>query len=418
MTGKTSTGDKLLERLRTNRLDVGSALPIFFDCDSYLLQFSLLRRFFSSGCYRLFVRIPMNVLEGLNLYSIKSLKVGAAQLALIAGISVFGVPAHAETAPTQAGVQAPAATTSSRTSAAAKRRAAAAKARAARARAAAKTLADAKMPHYRVDEDGNVVPDLRAAAAIIYDPTSGKVLWEEHSQDERSIASITKVMTAVVFLESATDLDQQVQIARSDTFAASTTYLRANDRVRLVDLLHLLLLPSDNAAARALARLSPLGYDGFIARMNQKAKDLGLDHTSYADSSGLNSDNVSSAYDMARLISFAAEDDRIGPIMRTPEYTFRTAVGRIITVHSTNQILRAGDVEVRGGKTGFIAKAGYCLATLLRLPQGGPSLAVVVLGANSNPGRFWETRHLLAWLAERTNLFGLSTSAVAPAASK
>jgi serine-type D-Ala-D-Ala endopeptidase (penicillin-binding protein 7) len=356
--------------------------------------------------------------EGLNLYPVKSLRVGAAQLALVAGISIFAAQAQAATVSSQAGVaEAPAASTSGRT-ATARRRATAAKARAARARAAAKTLAEAKMPHFRVDGDGNVVPDLRAAAAIIYDPTSGKVLWEEHSQDERSIASITKVMTAVVFLESATDLEQQVQIARSDTFAASTTYLRSNDRVRLIDLLHLLLLPSDNAAARALARLSPLGYDRFIARMNQKAKDLGLDHTSYADSSGLSSDNVSSAYDMARLISFAAEDDRIGPIMRTPEYTFRTAVGRIITVHSTNQILRAGDVEVRGGKTGFIAKAGYCLATLLRLPQGGPSLAVVVLGANSNLGRFWETRHLLAWLAERASLLGLSTAAVAPSASQ
>ena len=84
-------------------------------------------------------------------------------------------------------------------------------------------------------------------------------------------------------------------------------------------------MPSDNAAARALARVSPLGYDGFIARMNQKADDLGLDHTAYADPSGLLSDNISSAYDMARLIAFAAEDDRIGPIMRTPEYSFRTA---------------------------------------------------------------------------------------------
>jgi len=66
--------------------------------------------------------------------------------------------------------------------------------------------------------------------------------------------------------------------------------------------------------------------------------------------------------------------------MRTPEFSFRTAAGRSIAVHSTNQILRAGDVDVRGGKTGFIGRAGYCLATLLRLPQGGPSLAVVVLG--------------------------------------
>ena len=160
--------------------------------------------------------------------------------------------------------------------------------------------------------------------------------------------------------------------------------------------------------------MSPLGYDGFIARMNQKAKDLGLEHTHYADTSGLNAGNVSSAYDMARLISYAAEDDRIGPIMRTPEFTFRTGAGRIITVHSTNQILRAGDVDVRGGKTGFIAAAGYCLATLLKLPQGGPSLAVVVLGANSNPGRFWETRHLLTWLSDRAALYGLATPAVVP----
>jgi serine-type D-Ala-D-Ala endopeptidase (penicillin-binding protein 7) len=262
------------------------------------------------------------------------------------------------------------------------------------------------------------VPDIRAAAAIIYDPATGKVLWEENSQDERSIASITKVMTAIVFLESATDLNQEVLITRADTLRASTTYLKTNDRLRVADLLHLLLLPSDNAAARALARISPLGYDGFIARMNQKAEDLGLEHTAYVDPSGLLADNISSAYDMARLIAFAGEDDRIGPVMRTPEYSFRTLgprAGRIITVRSTNQILRAGagDIEVRGGKTGFISKAGYCLATLLKLPQGGPSLAVVVLGANSNLGRFWETRHLLSWLSARTQVLGLAAPAVA-----
>src|SRR6185295_17579810 len=272
----------------------------------------------------------------------------------------------------------------------------------------ARALAEASTPRYRTDESGNVVPDIRAAAAIIYDPATGKVLWEENSQDERSIASITKVMTAIVFLESATDLDQEVLITRADTLRASTTYLKTNDRIRVADLLHLLLLPSDNAAARALARISPLGYDGFIARMNQKAEDLGLEHTAYVDPSGLLADNISSAYDMARLIAFAGEDDRIGPIMRTPEYSFRTVplkgTGRIITVHSTNQILRAGDVDVRGGKTGFISAAGYCLATLLKLPQGGPSLAVVVLGANSNLGRFWEARHLLSWVTARAQL--------------
>src|SRR4051812_1783118 len=285
----------------------------------------------------------------------------------------------------------------------------------ARAVALAREMAGTPLQRYKMDASGVMVPDLRAAAAIVYDPATNQILWEENSASQRSIASITKMMTAVVFMEGNPDLSDAVTVARSDVFQASTTHLKMNDRVTTDDLLHLLLIASDNAAARALARVSPLGYDGFIARMNQKAKDLGLDHTHYADPSGLNADNVSSAYDMARLISYAAEDDRIGPIMRTPEFTFRTGSGRIISVHSTNQILRAGDMDVLGGKTGFIAKAGYCLATLLKLPQGGPSLAVVVLGANSNPGRFWETRHLLAWLSERAQVLGLLTPAMIPA---
>jgi D-alanyl-D-alanine endopeptidase (penicillin-binding protein 7) len=347
----------------------------------------------------------------------RTFRFGAPRLtALWLGVSLFATGAGVATAQT-ASPQTGTTTAKAKPTAAARARARVARIRAARARSA-KVLAEAKTPRYRTDASGNVVPDIRAAAAIIYEPTTGKVLWEENSQDERSIASITKVMTAIVFLESATDLYQEVQIVRADTLRASTTYLRTNDRVRVLDLLHLLLLPSDNAAARALARISPQGYEGFMLRMNQKAEDLGLDHTAYTDPSGLFADNISSAYDMARLIAFASEDDRIGPIMRTPEYSFRTiplrGTGRVITVRSTNQILRQGDMDVRGGKTGFIRNAGYCLATLLRLPQGGPSLAVVVLGANSSLGRFWETRHLLSWLSERTNV-GLSTPAVSTA---
>ena len=150
-----------------------------------------------------------------------------------------------------------------------------------------------------------------------------------------------------------------------------------------------------------LARVSPHGSAGFIDRMNAKAEELGLDHTYYADPSGLLAANVSSAYDMARLISYVSKDERIASIMRKPEHT--ASVGRTsVTVRSTNQLVRNGDVDVLGGKTGFITKAGYCLATLLRLPQGGPQVAVVVLGAKSNAGRFWETRHLFNWLSGKT----------------
>jgi D-alanyl-D-alanine endopeptidase (penicillin-binding protein 7) len=149
--------------------------------------------------------------------------------------------------------------------------------------------------------------------------------------------------------------------------------------------------------------------------MNEKAKELGLTNTSYADPSGLLAANVSSAYDMARLIAYVSGDERISSIMRTPYYTVN-AGRRAIQVHSTNQLVMRGDVDVQAGKTGFISKAGYCLATLLRLPEGGPQVAVVVLGAKSNPGRFWETRHLFNWLsAKASDFFGTTAPQDVPA---
>lgn len=289
----------------------------------------------------------------------------------------------------------------------------------ARAAAAAKVkaqqLAAAQQPKFKLDESGALVPDVRAEAAIIYNPVTGKVLWEENSQNQRSIASITKVMTAVVFLETAPDLMETVVIDPVDVRNASTTYLHSGYTVTKDDLLHLMLIASDNAAAKALARVSSYGYDRFIARMTEKARELGLANTSYADPSGLLADNVSSAYDMARLITYVSGDDRIASIMRTPYYTV-TSGRHSIRIHSTNQLVMKGDVDVQAGKTGFIRKAGYCLATLLRLPEGGPQVAVVVLGAKSNAGRFWETRHLFNWLsAKASDLIG--SNSLAPTAA-
>ena len=207
-------------------------------------------------------------------------------------------------------------------------------------------------------------------------------------------------MTAVVFMEDSPDLSEEVVIQPVDVRAASTTYIRAGYRVTKGDLLHLTLIASDNAAARALARISSYGSEAFIERMNSKAAELGLTSTSYADPSGLFAANVSSAYDMARLISYVSQDERIASVMRTQTYSV-TAGRRVINIHSTNQLVMNGDVDVQAGKTGFITKAGYCLATLLRLPQGGPQVAVVVLGAKSNAGRFWETRHLFNWFSSK-----------------
>ena len=286
-------------------------------------------------------------------------------------------------------------------STAATRRRAAARSRAA---AAARALREAQEPRFKLDVSGGLVPDLRAEAAIIYDPVTGEVLWEENSLSLRSIASITKVMTAVVFLEDGPDLSEQVVVQRSDVYRASTTYLRAGYKLTTGDLLHFLLIGSDNAAARVLARVSHYGSTGFIARMNEKAAELGLTSTTYADPSGLLNENVSSAYDMARLIAIASADERIGHVMQKAHHS--VLIGRrMVHVNSTNQLVTKGGVDVIGGKTGFIRRSGYCLAALLRLPESGKEVAVVVLGARSNAGRFWETRHLFNWLADQAHDF-------------
>ena len=277
------------------------------------------------------------------------------------------------------------------------------RAKLARARAAARArdLREAQTPRFKIDESGQEVPDVRAEAAIIYNPVTREVLWSSNAESERSIASITKVMTALVTLESGIDLATPVTVQLSDVSRASTTYLRRGYKVNVEDLLNLLLVGSDNAAARALARVSPYGSAGFIDQMNQKAQDLGLVSTHYADPSGLLATNVSSAYDMAQLIAYAAADERIGGVMRKTSYT--TSSGKLkITANSTNQLVKTGDIDVLGGKTGFISRSGYCLASLLRLPQTGQQVAVVVLGAKSNASRFWETRHLFNWLSSRT----------------
>jgi serine-type D-Ala-D-Ala endopeptidase (penicillin-binding protein 7) len=290
------------------------------------------------------------------------------------------------------------ASTRTRTSLTVARARAATKARA-RAAAAERTLRAAMTARFKRDMLGNLIPDVRAAAAVIFDPQTGTVLYGENAHDQRSIASLTKIMTAVTFVADDPDLTQRVAVTRADMTGASVTYIRAGELISYNDLLHLTLIASDNAAARVLARTSEGGTAGFIGRMNTMATELGMTNTHYTDPSGLDANNVSSAYDISHLITFAGGDETLGQIMRTSEYQVQTSQ-RAIAVRSTNRLLGTG-IDVVGGKTGFISKAGYCLATLLRIPQG-PQVAVVVLGAANSTARFWEARHLFNWIVGRS----------------
>jgi D-alanyl-D-alanine endopeptidase (penicillin-binding protein 7) len=266
--------------------------------------------------------------------------------------------------------------TQTRTSLAKARAAAAERARraaVARERQRQRIEQEAMTPRYKRDMLGNQIPEVRAASAIVFDPQTNAVLWEQNAHDRRSIASLTKLMTAVTFVADEPDLNQIIAVTSVDTRAASVTHLKTGDRISYRDLLHLTLIASDNAAARVLARTSEGGTAAFVVRMNEMAVNLGLSNTTYADPSGLDARNVSSAYDTSQLITYAGADPLLGPVMRTQEYQART-LNRVIPIHSTNRLLGPGllgtGMDVLGGKTGFISKAGYCLATLLRIPQG------------------------------------------------
>lgn len=332
----------------------------------------------------------------------------ARRLAVAAGvlIVVLGIPAWAA-GQTGSSTTSAKPTTSSAPAKAPQTRSSLARARAARAAsvararqaAAARQLRDAMTPVMTRDALGNMIPVVRAAAAIVFDPQTGDVLWQSNSQEQRSIASLTKLMTAVVFVADDPDLNETVAVTRADMKGASTTYIRAGESISYRDLLHLTLIASDNAAARVLARSAEGGTVAFVGRMNQMATELGLSNTLYTDPSGLDARNVSSAFDLSHLIAFAAAEPTLGPIMRIAEYQARTST-RTVTVRNTNKLLGTG-LDVLGGKTGFISKAGYCLATMLKVP-GGPQVAVVVLGATNSSVRFWDARHLVNWVSGRS----------------
>lgn len=239
-------------------------------------------------------------------------------------------------------------------------------------------------------------PRIRAAAAMLYNPRTDEVLWERRGLDQRPIASITKVMTALVLVDQEPDLARDVVVSRRDVRRASTTYLARGERVTLDALLHLALIASDNVAARILARASGWGTRRFVEQMNLKAAALGLHGTRFVEPSGLDERNVSTPYDVARLIAVAGEVPALSRIMRKSTHRLRTDRRRM-DIRNTNRLLRSRHV-IQGGKTGYINEAGFCLTAVVDLPDADP-IVLVVLGAGSNAGRFSAARRLIEWVS-------------------
>ncbi len=246
----------------------------------------------------------------------------------------------------------------------------------------------------------NATPaELQAAAVAAYDITSGYALVSEAGDEQRSIASLTKLMTALVFLERNPGWETTYTIERADRREGGIIRLFPGDKLSVRDLFRTALVGSDNVATTALARTTGLSEPAFVVRMNEKAEELRLHSTVFADPTGLNTANRSTARDVARLLEAALKQPSIREALSQDTYSFSTLGGRDVTIAATNKLIGTrlpDNIRLIGGKTGHLDEAGYCFAGWFE--QDGHEVITVVLGADSEAARFAETEKLIEWV--------------------
>ena len=238
---------------------------------------------------------------------------------------------------------------------------------------------------------------LRSEAAVVLDTKEGEVLFEKNIEKELPIASLTKLMTALVFLGTHPDLNDTVTISIADARYAGRSQLRVGETFTLFDLLHASLMSSSNRATKTLARATGLSPLDFVARMNRKAKELGLKNTFFCEPTGLDEKNRSTALDCAKLLYFALQDSIIASISNKTTYEFVSlnAGRRSHRIGSTNKLLFSS-LNVKGGKTGYNGASGWCLGTLVE-GEDGNQMVAVILGAPTKHIRLKEIRSIVEW---------------------
>ena len=251
----------------------------------------------------------------------------------------------------------------------------------------------------------NDLPDglsLLSNAAYIYDETNQKVLADRNPDQVQPIASITKLMTAVVVLQQGLPLDELIEIQEADVDKLRHTHslLKVGTQYSRKDLLLMALMASENRAAAALGRSAPEGRDGFIAKMNAVAAQLGMEHTHFEDTSGLNGHNQSSARDLALLVHFAAGYPVIHAFTTTPQAVIApVSGGRPYLFRNTNMIVRQGQWDVVVSKTGFINESGQCLVMQARID--GRLTTMVLLDSKGRFSRINDAQRVRKWLEYR-----------------
>jgi len=246
---------------------------------------------------------------------------------------------------------------------------------------------------------------LTASSGAVLLVKNNTFLYEKNSAAKQPIASLTKLMTALVFLDHNPGFDKEYVVDKSDNIAGGKNNLFSGDTVKISDLLNTSLVASDNGATMALAHSTGLSEAEFVKAMNEKANKLGLFNTSFSEPTGLSDKNVSTARDVARLAKEALSHEEIKNSTTKKEYNFVTKEGREKKISSTDYLLYDGpstDVNLLGGKTGYTESAGYCFVGKFSDKRQDEVISVV-LNSNSKNNRFDETKSLVDWIFTNFN---------------
>ncbi len=241
--------------------------------------------------------------------------------------------------------------------------------------------------------------NLKSSVALVLDSETNEVLFSKNSEAILPIASLTKLMTAVVVTEAKLPLAEMLSVSQDDvdTEKGSRSRLKVGTQLSREEMLHLALMSSENRAAHALGRAYPGGLEAFVAAMNSKARELGMNDTHYVEPTGLSSKNQSSARDLATLVKAAHEHQIIRELSTSPEYQVEVG-NRPMQFRNTNGLVRNPQWEIGLQKTGYITEAGRCLVMQAKL--AGRQLIMVFLDSAGKYSRIGDAERVRRWINE------------------
>jgi D-alanyl-D-alanine carboxypeptidase/D-alanyl-D-alanine endopeptidase (penicillin-binding protein 7) len=239
---------------------------------------------------------------------------------------------------------------------------------------------------------------LGSQSVLVVEDETGKVLVEKNATAVVPIASLTKLMTAMVVLDSKLDMDEQISIDKDDvdTLKHSTSRVPVGATLARRDVLQLALMSSDNRAAAALARTFPGGPAAFTAAVHAKIKQLGMTSTQIDEPTGLSPNNTSNAADLVKMAAAAAQYPEIRRITTDTEEAINMK-GRMVQYHNTNRLVGAKGWDIGLSKTGYTEEAGRCL--IMRITEAGRAATLVLLNAGGNSARLMDALNIRRLLA-------------------